>query len=266
MIILQNEKPKRPIRAVLFDFDGTISTLRSGWEEVMRSMMLEMIAGDAPVTDSLRNEVDAYIDASTGIQTIFQMQWLCQYIKTYGTKKDMPEDPWWYKDIYNERLMQVVDKRKAALASNTAQREQFLIAGSDTLLEAFRRKGLELYVASGTDDEDVTAEVGILGLKHYFSRIAGAGYRSLQCSKERTLRDLLKKSGYEGEELLIMGDGKVEIALGREIGAWTIGAATDESLRRGLNPAKQGRLKSAGAHVIIGDYLDTEEIIGWMGI
>ena len=40
----------------------------------MRSMMLEMIAGDAPVTDALRNEVDAYIDASTGIQTIFQMQ------------------------------------------------------------------------------------------------------------------------------------------------------------------------------------------------
>jgi len=266
MIILQNEKPKRPIRAVLFDFDGTISTLRSGWEEVMRSMMLEMIAGDAPVTDALKSEVDAYIDASTGIQTIFQMQWLCQYIKAHGTKKDMPEDPWWYKDIYNERLMQVVDERKVALADNTAQREQFLIAGSDTLLETFRQKGLELYVASGTDDEDVTTEVGILGLKDYFSRIAGAGYRSMQCSKEMTLRDLLKKSGFDGEELLVMGDGKVEIALGREIGAWTIGTATDEYKRCGLNPAKRVRLENAGAHVIIGDYLNTEEITRWMGI
>ena len=116
--------------------------------------------------------------------------------------------------------MRVVDERKAALADNTAQRQQFLIAGSETLLEIFRQKGLELYVASGTDDEDVTTEVGILGLKDYFCRIAGAGYRSMQCSKEMTLRDLLKKSGFDGEELLIMGDGKVEIALGREIGAW----------------------------------------------
>jgi phosphoglycolate phosphatase-like HAD superfamily hydrolase len=266
MIILENEKPKRPIRAVLLDFDGTISTLRSGWEEVMRSVMLEMIAGDAPVTDALRSEVDAYIDASTGIQTIFQMQWLCEYMKEHGLNKNMPEDPWWYKDIYNERLMQVVDERKAALADHTAQREQFLIAGSEMLLKAFRQKGLELYVASGTDDEDVAAEVGILGLMDYFSRIAGAGYRSLQCSKERTLRDLLQKSGFDGDELLIMGDGKVEIALGREIGAWTIGTATDETRRRGINPAKQVRLKNAGAHVIIGDYLNTEEIIGWMGI
>lgn len=266
MILLQKEKPKRPIRAVLFDFDGTISTLRSGWEQVMRAVMLEMIAGDAPVTDALRSEVDAYIDASTGIQTIFQMQWLCQSIKTYGMNKNMPEDPWYYKDIYNERLMRVVNERRAALENNTAQREQFLIAGSDTLLEALRRKGVELYVASGTDDEDVTAEVSILGLTHYFSRIAGAGYRSLQCSKERTLRDLLQKSGFDGDELLIVGDGKVEIALGREIGAWTIGAATDETRRRGVNPAKQARLKNAGAHAIIGDYLDLDTIINWMGI
>ena len=40
--------PKTPVKAVLFDFDGTISTLRYGWEAVMRQMMLELIAGACP--------------------------------------------------------------------------------------------------------------------------------------------------------------------------------------------------------------------------
>ena len=30
------------IKAVLFDFDGTISTLRYGWEKVMEPLMLEI--------------------------------------------------------------------------------------------------------------------------------------------------------------------------------------------------------------------------------
>ena len=36
---------RNPVRAVLFDFDGTISTLRCGWESVMKPLMLEMISG-----------------------------------------------------------------------------------------------------------------------------------------------------------------------------------------------------------------------------
>ena len=63
-----------PVRAVLFDFDGTISTLRSGWELVMKPLMLEMIAGGMDWDDALEREVDAYIDESTGIQTILQMK------------------------------------------------------------------------------------------------------------------------------------------------------------------------------------------------
>ena len=266
MQILQNEKPEQTIRTVLFDFDGTISTLRSGWEKIMRSMMLEMIAEDAPVSDSITNEVDAYIDASTGIQTIFQMRWLCQYIKEHGINKNMPEDPWGYKDIYNARLMKVVEKRKADLTYKSLKKEQFLVSGVEKFLKILQNAGLELYAASGTDDEDVRCEASILGLKDYFCRIAGAKYRSVQCSKETILRELLERSGFKGQELLILGDGKVEIELGRAIGAWTIGVASDEYKREGINPVKQARLEKAGAHVIIGDYLDTDGIIDWIGI
>ena len=46
MKILHNQDEKvHKLKAVLFDFDGTISTLRHGWEQTMESLMLEMIAG-----------------------------------------------------------------------------------------------------------------------------------------------------------------------------------------------------------------------------
>lgn len=38
-----------PVQVVLFDFDGTISTLRTGWEEVMRTVMFRYLShGQAP--------------------------------------------------------------------------------------------------------------------------------------------------------------------------------------------------------------------------
>ena len=45
MIIL-TEKPKvNTVKAAVLDFDGTLSTLRCGWEEVMGPRMVEFISG-----------------------------------------------------------------------------------------------------------------------------------------------------------------------------------------------------------------------------
>ena len=74
MIILENAK-KRRISAAVFDFDGTLSTLRCGWEQVMEPLMLEVIYGDNPTDEDIRT-VREYISASTGIQTILQMKWI----------------------------------------------------------------------------------------------------------------------------------------------------------------------------------------------
>ncbi len=35
--------PRVPVKAVLFDFDGTISTLRCGWEKVMGPLFVEIL-------------------------------------------------------------------------------------------------------------------------------------------------------------------------------------------------------------------------------
>ena len=109
-MLIRHKLPGAVINAVLFDFDGTISTLRSGWEKVMAPLMIEVLSEcpGSPNGEELERYVERYIDESTGIQTIFQMKWLAEKVREFGRT---PIDPWDYKAEYNRRLMLNVEKR-----------------------------------------------------------------------------------------------------------------------------------------------------------
>ncbi len=256
---------RKPIKAVLFDFDGTISTLRQGWEEIMEPLMVEMITGPLHPTEELIQEVERYIDESTGIQTIFQMQWLEEKVREYGLNPQV-YDKWWYKDEYNRRLLNMVEKRVQSLERGEKSPKDFMILGVEDFVKRLHSKGIDLYVASGTDHPDVVREVASLGLSSYFTRVAGAPERRVDCSKEAVLRSLIEERGLAGEELVVIGDGKVEIALGVEAGGITVGAATDEIRKHGVNPAKRVRLIGAGAHVIVGDFRNQDQLLSYLGV
>ena len=117
-----------------------------------------------------------------------------------------------------------------------------------------------MFAASGTDEEDVIKEATALGLAKYFDEIAGSKPHSEQCSKEEVINRLL----HENSEMIVIGDGKVEIRLGRDNGALTLGVASDEQARQGINPVKQYRLTAAGAHAIVGDFGNLDEILEWI--
>jgi len=251
MEILTANTPRTPVTTVLFDWDGTISTLRHGWEGIMEPMMIELLGDDSA------EAVRAYIDESTGIQTIHQMKWLAEQTRL---RTGTAADPWTYKAEYNRRLMEPVSLRLSALRSGAARREDYLIAGGEALLRSLCERGVALYVASGTDDPDVRAEVEVLGLTKYFTKIAGAPLGVENCSKERVIRELLS-AGIPGGELAVVGDGKVEIAVGRENGARTLGVASDEDALRGVNEVKRARLVKVGADVIVGDFLELDAIL-----
>ena len=252
--------------AVLFDFDGTLSTLRRGWEGVMRPLMLEMIAGNLEPDGALIREVDEYIDQSTGIQTIHQMKWLSDMVHAHRPGLGVPTDPWWYKAEYNRRLMKPVQARIDEIASGKKTPDEFLVKGSRAFLEELARRGVPVYVASGTDHADVAREAGVLGVMKYFAVVAGAPEGREDCSKEAVLRQLVTEKALSGGELAVIGDGKVEIRLGRSLGAKALGLASDEAAREGINRAKRTRLIAAGAHAITGDFLDFEAILHWMGL
>lgn len=253
------------IKAVIFDFDGTLSTLRQGWEEVMEPLMLEMICKDAVPPSELVEEVSRYIDESTGIQTIYQMKWLTEAVKRWGYHTEY-HDEWWYKELYNERLLTRVKERVNGLLEGRLAVEDFLIKGSMEFLQRLKHLELSLYVASGTDHADVVKEVRALKLSDYFKDIAGAPYRKVSCSKEAVIKNLINQKGYKGSELLIIGDGKVEIALGNEANSVTLGLATNEVKREGTNEVKRSRLLKAGCHALTGDFNCYDKILSWLNL
>jgi len=264
LIDLPKQRPR--IKVALFDFDGTISTLRHGWEGIMEPLMLEMIAGGTPIDNELIIEVREYINQSVGIQTIHQMIWLAKAVKKYGRNPGASEDPWWYKAEYNKRLMDPVGKRKASISNGVKKKQSYLMKGSEEFLQALKRKGIDLYVASGTDQPDVLEEAETLGLTKYFKEIAGAPLGEIDCSKEAVLRRLIHDNQFQGQEVVVIGDGKIEITLGREAGAVTLGLASDEEKLCGINEAKKKRLIKAGAHAIAGDFENLDEILAWLGL
>ena len=265
MEILKNETSRKPVRAVLFDFDGTVSTLRCGWEAVMKPLMLEMISGGKPYDEALEKEVEAYISDSTGIQTIHQMKWLATTVHERGNNPTASDDPWWYKAEYNRRLMENVSTRVARLTAGEVSPCEYLIKGSEEFLQALCERGVRLYVASGTDHPDVCAEAEALGLRKYFTSIAGAPVGEENCSKEKVMAQLLGAENLHGDEVAVIGDGKVEIRLGKEAGARTIGLATNER-DGGVDPIKRERLIKAGADIIAGDFTEKEALLAFLGL
>ena len=132
MEILHSLEINRPnLKAALFDFDGTTSTLRHGWEKIMEPLMLEMIAGPTLIDEELVKEVRNYIDQSTGIQTYYQMKWLAEAVKSHGRNPGASEDPWWYKAEYNRRLMEPVGKRIESILKGEKPITDYLMKGSE---------------------------------------------------------------------------------------------------------------------------------------
>src|SRR5215510_9526404 len=86
-------------KVALFDFDGTISIIRSGWVEIMIPMMVEILldlkTGESE--EELRAIVEEFVGRLTGKQTMYQMIALAEEIEKRGGK---PLDPLEYKNRY----------------------------------------------------------------------------------------------------------------------------------------------------------------------
>ena len=252
------------IKHALIDFDGTISVIRQGWEEVMIPLMIEMICNGNPPTPEIEKEVREYVDYSTGILTIKQMQWLAEAVRRYGIAKN-PKSPYEYKRIYNRRLLLRVEQRLEKLRRGELNPDDLMIMGSRNFLEEFCKRGVIMYLASGTDHEYVLREASALKITRYFKGgIYGALDHTEAHTKERIIQRILDDNNLHGDELLVVGDGPVEIRNAKSRGAIALGVATDEVRRCGLNPRKRRRLINAGADLIIPDFTRYEEIVAFL--
>lgn len=252
------------IKYALIDFDGTISIIRQGWENVMASMMIEMICDSRPPTPEIEAEVRAYIDYSTGMLTIKQMEWLAEAVRRYGISRE-PKSPFEYKRIYNERMLSYIGDRIKALISGEIKPDEMMIMGARDFLEGLHRRGVIMYLASGTDHEYVLREASALNIMQYFKGgIYGALDHTEEHAKEKIIQRILDENKLSGDELLVVGDGPVEIRSAKSRDAIALGVASDEVNRHGLNLRKRERLIGAGADIIIPDYTRYDDLISFL--
>jgi phosphoglycolate phosphatase len=251
----------RNARVCLFDFDGTVSLIRSGWMDVMVPMMVEILADlkTGESEEELRAIVVDYVWRLTGKQTMYQMIALADEVTKRG---GTPLDPLVYKRIYLERLNQRIAHRLEELRGGHVPPEKYLVPGAKPLLEALRDRGLKMYLASGTDQVYMREEARLLGVDVYFEGgVFGAldDYKSF--SKRILIQRLIASAEVRGTEFLGFGDGYVEIENIKEVDGVAVGVATKEPECLEVDPWKRTRLAGVGADFIVPNFLKHEELM-----
>ena len=262
------------IRHAIFDHDGTISTLREGWEGIMEPVMIRAILGeryqdaDETLYHKVVDTVAEFIDKTTGIQTLVQMQGLVALVRQFGC---VPEsdilDMHGYKALYNEQLLAAVRARVEKLRRGELDMVDFQIKNASLLLEALHSRGVKLYLASGTDEADVKAEAEAMGYAHLFEGgIFGAVGDITVEAKRDVLDRIFREHNLTGPQVVTFGDGPVEIRETRKRGGVAVGVATDELRRFSLNPAKRTRLIRAGADMVVPDFSQMDKLLLVLGL
>lgn len=262
--VLRPDLPRGKFRSVLFDFDGTLSLIREGWPLVMIPMMVEVLRGTGTrETDAeLTAAVEEFVMRLNGRQTIYQMMQLAEEVRKRG---GMPRPPLEYKHEYHDRLMQRIRGRISDLEGGRAAATDWTVPGSHELLEALKRRGVRLYLASGTDLKYVRQEAELLGLTPFFGEhIYGALDEYQSFSKQMIIERILREERLRGEELLGFGDGFVEIEEVRKVGGVAVAVASDEEKRSGVNAWKRDRLVRAGADVVVPEYRRYQSLLRWL--
>ena len=139
-------------KIALFDFDGTISTIRAGWVDVMVPMMVECLAelktgeSEAALTEIVRE----FVGRLTGKDTIYQMIELSDQVKARG---GTPLEPLAYKRRYLDLLWVMIQDRVEGLRKGQLEPDKFMVPGARALLELLKDRGLK---------EKSARDVGIL--------------------------------------------------------------------------------------------------------
>ena len=269
------EKTRFP-KVVIFDHDGTISTLREGWEPIMREMMVEAILGkqlksvSAAEMEKVADASGQMIEKTTGVQTIIQMHHLQDMVHSFGfVPKEEVLTPGQYKQIYNKKLMAKVSKRVESFKNGDLSLDDVTMKGSISFLKSLRSSGVTLFLVSGTDQDDVKNEAEVLGYADYFNGgIFGSVGDVQNDPKKVVIESIINKlpGSISPEECYVFGDGPVEMREAAKRGFSRVGVLSDEEQGSGVNLQKRPRLILAGAQALIPDFswiFPLTDFLGW---
>jgi phosphoglycolate phosphatase len=251
--IINPSIPHGTVKFAIFDFDGTISLIREGWQQIMIPMMVEILmqTPNHEPQQEIEQVVRTYVANTTGKQTIYQMIRLAEEIKTRG---GTPKEPLAYKDQYHDLLMARIIDRLDGLRNGRIQPVEMVVPGALDAVKQIHNAGIKCFLASGTDEKYVLDEAALLGMPPYFAGIYGALDDYKNFSKRMVIQRIIRENDLQGPELIAFGDGYVEIEDTKAVGGITVGMATDEANRSGVDAWKRDRLIASGADIIMPDF------------
>lgn len=252
------------IRHAVFDFDGTLSLLRTGWQEVMIIHAVEELSRTpaAPPPEGWHHFSREYITRLTGEQTIYQMLHLEAEVRRLG---GTPQPAAEYKWEYLRRLGECIRDRLDALRQRREAPAAYLVPASIELLDNLARRGVTCYLASGTDHPFVVEEAGLLGVAPYFAdRIYGAQEDYKSSTKKLLIARIIAENHLHGPELVAFGDGYVEIDNTKEVGGLAVGAATCEDGTQEWDEWKKSRLLEVGADLLVPHWQESQLLLAYL--
>ena len=190
--VINSETKRGGFKSALFDFDGTISLIRQGWQDVMVPYFIEVlkntpVSGDEAIIASCVND---FVNFLTGRQTIYQCIRLDEEVQKRGGKHI---DPVEYKNEYHRRLMAKIQYRLESLRSRKINPEDMIVPGFLEFINIIKKHELTIYLASGTDECYVLDEAELLGVSGFFNGgIYGARDQYKLFSKSMVVKKLLK--------------------------------------------------------------------------
>jgi phosphoglycolate phosphatase len=261
MEIIRTDASAARAKVALFDFDGTLSLIRSGWVDVMVPMMVEILA-DLKTGESeaeLRAIVEDFVWKLTGKETIYQMMEFAGHVTRRGGRA---LDPLEYKKMYLDLLWVRIHGRIEDLQKGRVSPEEYMVPGARALLESLQSRGLKMYLASGTDEIYMKEEARLLDVARYFDGgVYGAQDDYKSFSKKILIQRILSTTDVQGDQILGFGDGYVEIEEVKQVGGVTVGVATTEPECRVVDDWKRLRLIGVGADYIVPNYLCHDDLM-----
>ncbi len=262
--IIKPHRPCAPLRHVLFDFDGTISLIRQGWQDLMVAIMVKFWLDTPQAEDetTLTQTARDFVLNTMGRPTLDQMTLLSAEVTRRGGSAKSPEA---YKLIYLERLLARVNARLDALRRGQISLTELTVPGALDLLAALTEQGVTCYLASGTERHAVITEAETLGLSRYFDdRIYGPDDAGPVFSKKQVIQQILRQHHLPGCALVSFGDGKAETEFIAEVGGVSVGVASNEIERQGVDETKRQQLIQAGADMIVPDFRESEPLLRYL--
>jgi phosphoglycolate phosphatase-like HAD superfamily hydrolase len=166
-----------------------------------------------------------------------------------------------YKGIFNDELIALVNLRLAKLDRGELGISDFTMKGAVPFLRALKEAGVLLYLASGTDEEDVRNEAERLGYADVFDgRIYGSVGQVANDAKKAVIERILSEVSGASGQLVTFGDGPVEIRETTRRDGFAVGVASDELRRFGMNPEKRTRLIRSGANAVVADFSQWQKL------